>query len=424
MHDSTRAILEYNAGRDPERLTRKLAAMAADPFSFFRGTNHLYAASVADFADSPLLREAPCTLVCGDLHLENYGSFKGDNGLVYFDMNDFDEALCAPFTVDLVRVLSSLQVAARSWKLADEDAHNLCRRFLDTYAATLVDGKPRWVERATAVGIVRDLLRGLRNRKRAPYLRDRTVRDGNQIKLRVDGRRTLAASKDEARRARRILEAYAQQGNGHGQRFVAVDVARRIAGTGSLGLERYVVLARPENDPDTLRLIDIKLAVPSVWAQALGASGSSSGNVSRWPVEAARVVSVQRVSQAVSPALLRPVVYAGKGEPPCSYVVKSLQPTADRVALGTGKHVVANLDDALQTMAHVAAWCHLRGCGRLGTDLVERLQDFAAGTAWRKSVLKLASHGRQVSLRQWREFAEDYRAAVGDAQGNAPHRRA
>ncbi|MBX9431370.1 DUF2252 domain-containing protein [Ralstonia pseudosolanacearum] len=407
MHDSTRAILEYNAGRDPERLTRKLAAMADDPFSFFRGTNHLYAASVAD---SPLLHEAPRTLVCGDLHLENYGSFKGDNGLVYFDMNDFDEALCAPFTVDLVRVLSSLQVAARSWKLADEDAHNLCRRFVDTYAAALVDGKPRWVERATAVGIVRDLLRGLRNRKRAPYLRERTVRDGNQIRLRVDGHRTLAAGRDEARRARRILEAYAQQDNGHGQRFVAVDVARRIAGTGSLGLERYVVLARPENDPDTLRLIDIKLAVPSVWAQALGVPG----NVSRWSAEAARVVGVQRVSQAVSPALLRPVVYAGKGERACSYVVKSLQPTADRVALGTGKHVVADLDDALQTMAHVAAWCHLRGCGRFGTDLVERLQDYAAGTAWRKSALKLAGHGRQVALRQWREFAQDYRAARGD----------
>lgn len=409
MHDSTRAILEYNAGRDPERLTRKLAAIAADPFSFFRGTNNLYAASLAD---SPLVHEAPRTLVCGDLHLENYGSFKGDNGLVYFDMNDFDEAAGAPFTVDLVRVLSSLQVAARGWKLADEDAGNLCRRFLETYAAALVEGKPRWVERATAVGIVRDLLRGLRTRKREPYLRERTVRDGNQIKLRVDGRRTLAASKDEARRARHILEAYAQQGNGHGQRFVAVDVARRIAGTGSLGLERYVVLARPEKAPDMLRLIDIKLSVPSVWAGALGASCS----VASWHSEAARVVGIQRVSQAVSPALLRPVVWGPKGERPQSYLVKSLQPTADRVSLGTGKHVVANLDDALQTMARVAAWCHLRGCGRFGTDLVAQVQDYAAGTAWRKSALKLAAHGRQVSLRQWREFAEDYREAVGAAK--------
>jgi len=405
MHETTRILLEYNAGRDPERLTRKLDAIAADPFSFFRGTNNLYAASLADAA---LLHDAPRTLVCGDLHLENFGSFKGDNGLVYFDMNDFDEALAAPFTVDLVRVLSSLQVASFGWKLADEDAHNLCRRFLDTYAAALVEGKPRWVERATATGIVRDLLRALRKRNRAAYLAQRTERVGNRISLRIDGRRTLRASKDEARRARRILEAYGQQGDG--QRFVAVDVARRIAGTGSLGLERYSVLARPENDPATLRLIDIKLSIPSVWAGVLG----SACSVAPWHSEAGRVVDIQRVSQAISPALLRGVVYGAKGEKPKSYVVKSLQPTADRVALGSGKNVVANLDDALQTMAHVAAWCHLRGCGRHGTDLVEKVQDYAAGTAWRKSALKLAVHGRKVSLKQWAEFAEDYRQARGD----------
>lgn len=404
MHESTRILLEYNAGRDPERLTRKLDAIAADPFSFFRGTNNLYAASLAD---APLLHEAPRTLVCGDLHLENFGSFKGDNGLVYFDMNDFDEALVAPFTVDLVRVLSSLQVAAYSWKLADEDASNLCRRFLDTYAAALVDGKPRWVERSTATGIVRDLLRGLRKRNRAAYLAQRTERDGNRIHLRIDGRRTLRASKEEARRARRILQAYGEQGNG--QRFVAVDVARRIAGTGSLGLERYSVLARPENDPATLRLIDIKLSIPSVWDDVLGDACS----VAPWRSEAGRVVDIQRLSQAISPALLRGVVYGAKGEKSKSYVVKSLQPTADLVALGAGKNVVANLDDALQTMARVAAWCHLRGCGRHGTDLVEKVQDYAAGTAWRKSALKLAAQGRKVSLQQWREFAEDYRQARG-----------
>ncbi|MCT7306706.1 DUF2252 family protein [Ralstonia wenshanensis] len=404
MHDSTRILLEYNAGRDPERLTRKLDAIAADPFSFFRGTNNLYAASLADAA---LLHDAPRTLVCGDLHLENFGSFKGDNGLVYFDMNDFDEALAAPFTVDLVRVLSSLQVASFSWKLADEDAHNLCRRFLDTYAAALVDGKPRWVERATATGIVRNLLRGLRKRNRAAYLADRTERNGNRVTLRIDGRRTLRASKEEARRARRILEAYGQQGNG--QRFIAIDVARRIAGTGSLGLERYSVLARPENDPSTLRLIDIKLSIPSVWDDVLGDACS----VAPWRSEAGRVVDIQRLSQAISPALLRSVVYGAKGEKPKSYVVKSLQPTADRVALGSGKNVVANLDDALQTMARVAAWCHLRGCGRHGTDLVETVQDYAAGTAWRKSALKLAAHGKDVSLKQWAAFAEDYRQARG-----------
>ena len=46
MHPATEAILTFNHGRDPERLTRKLDAMAREPFSFFRGSNHLYAASV------------------------------------------------------------------------------------------------------------------------------------------------------------------------------------------------------------------------------------------------------------------------------------------------------------------------------------------------------------------------------------------
>ncbi|WP_459571601.1 DUF2252 family protein, partial [Cupriavidus sp. 8B] len=68
MHPATEAILIYNHGRDPERLTRKLAAIAADPFAFLRGTNHLYAASVGTEA---ALMEAPTTYVCGDLHLEN-----------------------------------------------------------------------------------------------------------------------------------------------------------------------------------------------------------------------------------------------------------------------------------------------------------------------------------------------------------------
>ena len=46
MHAATESILTYNHGRDPERLTLKLAAIAAEPFAFFRGTNHLYAASL------------------------------------------------------------------------------------------------------------------------------------------------------------------------------------------------------------------------------------------------------------------------------------------------------------------------------------------------------------------------------------------
>jgi hypothetical protein len=33
-------------------------------------------------------------------HIENFGSYKGDNRLVYFDIGDFDESLLGPSAWD------------------------------------------------------------------------------------------------------------------------------------------------------------------------------------------------------------------------------------------------------------------------------------------------------------------------------------
>jgi uncharacterized protein (DUF2252 family) len=34
----------------------------------------------------------------GDLHAENFGSYLNNNGILNFDVNDFDEGYCGPFT--------------------------------------------------------------------------------------------------------------------------------------------------------------------------------------------------------------------------------------------------------------------------------------------------------------------------------------
>ena len=71
MRPATSAILDYNAGRDPERLQRKLALIAGDPFAFMRGTCHLFYAGLSALPAAPALRAAPRVWICGDLHLEN-----------------------------------------------------------------------------------------------------------------------------------------------------------------------------------------------------------------------------------------------------------------------------------------------------------------------------------------------------------------
>ncbi|HQR21831.1 MAG TPA: DUF2252 family protein, partial [Burkholderiaceae bacterium] len=149
------AIRDFNADREPERLALKYARMRQDPFVFFRGSCHLFYQRLESVE---LPGDAPLGWICGDLHLENYGSYKGDNGLVYFDINDFDEAVLAPVTWDLVRLAASLRVAASSLRLAQPSADALAKALVGAYARALEAGKARWVERQTARGLIRELL--------------------------------------------------------------------------------------------------------------------------------------------------------------------------------------------------------------------------------------------------------------------------
>src|SRR5574337_103652 len=96
--DIVDVIRRFNADRDPERLEMKYARMRTDAFSFLRGSCHLFHARRPS---EPVLRKSPAVWCCGDMHLENFGSYKGDNRQVYFDLNDFDEALLAPLAREL-----------------------------------------------------------------------------------------------------------------------------------------------------------------------------------------------------------------------------------------------------------------------------------------------------------------------------------
>ena len=148
--DVQRRIQAFNAGRDPERLRLKYARMRRSPFAFLRGTCHLF---YEDLSRSGIFKSAPPAWSCGDLHLENFGSYKADNGLVYFDINDFDEAALAPVTWDLVRLLTSLRLGADYLKVDAAVAASLCRRFIEAYAAALDRAKAYGVERDTAQGL-------------------------------------------------------------------------------------------------------------------------------------------------------------------------------------------------------------------------------------------------------------------------------
>ena len=381
-------ILSFNAGRDPERLALKYKAMRASAFAFLRGSCHLFYDRLAQLA----LPAAPLVWACGDLHLENFGSYKGDNRLVYFDLNDFDEAALAPCTWDLARLLASVLVAARTLGVDAPGALRLCDAFNGAYGAALASGKARWVERETAQGMVKDLLDSLRQRSRLQLLDHRTERSGRKRSFRIDGKRALAADAAQRQRIAVFMQRFAAT-QPQPEFYRLLDVARRIAGTGSLGVERFVLLVEGKGSPDANYLLDLKQAVPSTLAAHLKIRQP------RWDNEAARVVGLQQRVQAVPPAFLRAVTLGG-----IAYILKGLQPSEDRVALELWHGHYDRLQGLMASLGEVVAWAQLRSAGREGSAIADELIDFAAGKKWRTGMVTLARACVEQVDRDWREF--------------------
>jgi uncharacterized protein (DUF2252 family) len=394
-------IAAYNVGRDPARLERKYRAMRSDPFVFFRGSAHLYWEDWARRARP--IPASPLVWACGDLHLENFGSYRGENRLVYFDLNDFDEAGLAPATADLTRLLTSVRLAAGSLHLDDAEAVVLSERLLTTYCHALADGKARWVERSVARGMVRDLLQIARRRTQHSLLATRTVIVGGRRMLRIDGERAdTIAPRERAAVTKQIkaLGASVSENAEDARFYRVIDVAARIAGTGSLGVRRYVALVRGFGGEDGRVLLDIKQARPSCMVTAL--------NIAQpvWRSEAHRVVEVQQRMQAIAPALLAPVSF---GRVP--YVIRELQPTQDRLALAHWNGKLSRLQRVVVTMGHTLAWAQLRCASRQGAAGLDALIEFGRDHRWTGPVVRYAHHYAGETVRYWREFKRSPRGA-------------
>jgi uncharacterized protein (DUF2252 family) len=396
MLNVAKTIRSFNAGRDPERLVMKYANLRANPFVFLRGTCHLFYDRLPAGA---LFTKAPAAWLCGDAHLENFGSYKGDNRLAYFDLNDFDEAALAPVTWELVRFLSSILVAGGSLRATPDDSNALCKVFLEGYAGALALGKARWVERDTASGLVHELLATLKARTRAAFLDKRTERKNGGRRIRRDGEHALRADRAGRERAARLIDAFAASQDNPGF-FRVLDVARRIAGTGSLGMERYVVLVEGKGSPDGNYLLDLKQATSSSLVPHLKIRQPA------WPSQAHRVVAVQRRMQAVSMAFLHPIV-DGKS----SYVLRDLQPSEDRVSLDVRRTGLGQVSGVIEEMGQLMAWAHLRSSGRQGSAIADELIDFGTSArSWRRDLLDAAHQCAAQVENDWRAYCQAHDA--------------
>jgi hypothetical protein len=85
--------------------------MTESAFSFLRATYFRWARKIGSWC--PELMDAPAVLAVGDLHLENFGTWRDADGRLVWGVNDFDEAATMPYTLDLVRLVTSILLAPR-----------------------------------------------------------------------------------------------------------------------------------------------------------------------------------------------------------------------------------------------------------------------------------------------------------------------
>jgi hypothetical protein len=92
-------------------LNRKHQLMAASPFPFLRATYYRWTQVFPEVCDQS--SKSPKVLAVGDLHIENFGTWRDLEGRLAWGVNDFDEASVLPYTNDLIRVAASASFAAR-----------------------------------------------------------------------------------------------------------------------------------------------------------------------------------------------------------------------------------------------------------------------------------------------------------------------
>jgi hypothetical protein len=231
----------------PGDLRRKHLAMAENVFPFLRATFYRWMQLWPKVCATEA--KAPRVLAVGDLHVENFGTWRDVEGRLVWGINDFDEAFELPYTIDLVRLAASAHIAIHQSRLriAAKDA---CVAILAGYRSGLETGGLPFVL-AEDHPWLRHMLTGV-------------LRDPVAFWAKLGA---LPAWKGPMpKSARRAIERLLPEG-GLGYR-----VAHRIAGLGSLGRERYVALS---NYRGAHVAREAKALAPSACVWALGGKAST-----------------------------------------------------------------------------------------------------------------------------------------------------
>jgi len=397
------AILQFNQGRKPGLLRLKLRKMSADPFTFFRGADHLFC---RDWPELRPLDVGPDVLICGDLHLENFGAHRTTEGDFRYDLNDFDEAVVAPCSFDVVRCATSIILASEQWQLKPSQATGMALAYLENYREAVLkavqSGTVHEIVPHGGRGPIQEILGSTAIATQAQLLKAKTRQKahGRPLIRRTDTALDISRTRFDTIAA--ALEAHGQR-LGKPEAFKVHDLVFRIIGVGSLGVRRYLALVEGAGPPDGYQLLDIKEPRPSAAAPC-----ATDTLVGIKDDDARRVVLSQIILQG-HVAVGLDVLKIGQR----AYRIREMIPVENRSSLDQFREQPERLRRAVERASRLTASSQLRGA-RFKPDL-DRWPDLArwAESPSFEALLAAAARFTERTNRQHAEF----RAATRDAGG-------
>lgn len=385
-------IREFHWNRQQPTRKTKYKLMAENEFTFYRATCHLF---YEDLATNTALRQGPLVWICGDLHLENFGSYRASNGLVYFDINDFDEAMLAPVSWEIARFLCSIGMASDLWKYSAREAEALMLVVLRAYTRQLAEGKAYAIERETSPPLIQEFFKMAERLKEKALIKTRV--DWKKETLKIIKGKTLPLDKEIGQSVKSAINDFLKERYGY---FKVRDVAFRIAGTGSLGVRRYVLLVNDQRH-NKLRLLDVKESLPSSLSPYLKCEQP------RWPSEADRIVTVQGLMQYALPRFIGIAPIGGE-----QFIVKQLQPTSQKIDHAMCHKKMKNVETVMTTMAWAMASAQLRSAARKGAAGVEELMKFSLDPLWQASLVQTAIDYTRVMKGYFQEYQKLFKKGI------------
>lgn len=313
-------ILEaQNRDRQQDLVPLRRERMSASPFAFYRGTAALMAADLADAPHSGILVAS-----CGDAHVSNFGFYASPQRSLVFDLNDFDESAWAPWEWDVKRLVASIVIGGQATGRTDSVIDEAATAAVATYArgiarATARSPKDRYFSHFD-VQATRGLLDRASQKAIRSSVKQAQKRTGERAVRRLteadaDGRRvflhqeptTGPVDPEILANVHELVEQYRTTASPDVallfEHYGVSDVARRVVGVGSVGTRCYLVLF--QDGEDNTLLMQPKQASQSVLVEygrmpqpdALQRLIDAHG-------EGARVVSMQRILQALSDPFL------------------------------------------------------------------------------------------------------------------------